>query len=226
MGNDIQKAWNFERPPKDYWFDDFWRWLNPCIAALLTAIIGFLVTMLLQLANWAKFGSTRYFFASQNYVAAYFVYVAYCTFYAGISVAGDPNCPDNQGSQSRFILSCQLHEGPQGVINHNLQMSNVGQSNLKEKFVHSFRFLVSFGCFLLAVTLQERTQAHGYQKCLENCLKGWADGHFNVCDVNVNELQRQFGRPAVWGPRFFFIPSSHSQDFIIRIPILPVDINP
>eukprot|EP00667_Euglena_gracilis_P011654 EG_transcript_11931 len=87
VGNDIQKAWNFERPPKDYWFDDFWRWLNPCIAALLTAIIGFLVTMLLQLANWAKFGSTRYFFASQNYVAAYFVYVAYCTFYAGISGA-------------------------------------------------------------------------------------------------------------------------------------------
>lgn len=43
--------------------------------------------MLLKWCNALKFGSTAFFLQRENYVAAYFVYVAFCVSYAFISGA-------------------------------------------------------------------------------------------------------------------------------------------
>ena len=82
VGSDIRKAWNYERPPRDYHNAELWKWIIPVMCAIVLAVLSWAVAVSIEKLTALKFDATEYFFEQKSYLLSYLVFMFFCCGYA------------------------------------------------------------------------------------------------------------------------------------------------
>ena len=84
-GSDIQNSWNLERPPADYHRAELWKWIIPCICAVIMAFTSWLVGSTITTLTRMKFAATETLFEQEEFLLAYLVFMGFNLAFATIA---------------------------------------------------------------------------------------------------------------------------------------------